>query len=205
MAEAEAQLKAAKASTEAYKLNLDFTKVTSPIDGMVSRYYYTSRQPRQPGFHPADHRRLPGSDLRLLRSRRDDPRAHPQGRSTPARSSAYKDRSEIPVYMGLQGEEGFPHKGTFDFINNVVNPSTGSVSVRGQVRNPKPENGIRLLMPGMFVRIRLPIGQPHPALLVHRSGPGLRPGAEVRLRGGQGKQGPVPPRGDGTVAAGRSA
>jgi multidrug efflux system membrane fusion protein len=68
--------------------------------------------------------------------------------------------------MGLQGETGFPHDGNIDFVNNQVNPSTGSISVRGVFPNPKPQKGVRLLSPGMFVRIRLPIGQPHPALLV---------------------------------------
>ena len=76
------------------------------------------------------------------------------------------DRSDVPILMGLQGEDGFPHKGAFNFINNVVNPSTGTIAVRGVFANPKPEKGARLLVPGMFVRIRLPIGKPHPALLV---------------------------------------
>jgi multidrug efflux system membrane fusion protein len=47
-----------------------------------------------------------------------------------------------------------------------VNPGTGSITVRGVVPNPKPGDGVRLLSPGMFVRVRLPIGQPHDALLV---------------------------------------
>ncbi len=68
--------------------------------------------------------------------------------------------------MGLQGEDGFPHQGTINFVNNQVNPTTGSILVRGVFPNPKPKGGQRLLSPGMFVRIRLPIGQPHPALLV---------------------------------------
>jgi multidrug efflux system membrane fusion protein len=53
-----------------------------------------------------------------------------------------------------------------NFVNNQVNPNTGSITVRGIFTNAKPENGIRLLSPGMFTRIRLPIGQPHAALLV---------------------------------------
>ena len=60
----------------------------------------------------------------------------------------------------------FPAKGHIDFVNNQVNPTTGSILVRGVFENPLPPGGRRLLMPGMFVRIRLPIGQPHPALLV---------------------------------------
>src|SRR5262249_24433327 len=70
------------------------------------------------------------------------------------------------VQMGLQGEDGFPHVGKIDFVNNQVNPTTGSISVRGRFRNPLPDGGVRLLSPGMFVRIRLPLGEEHPALLV---------------------------------------
>ncbi|HEY1377839.1 MAG TPA: efflux transporter periplasmic adaptor subunit, partial [Gemmataceae bacterium] len=70
------------------------------------------------------------------------------------------------VLMGLQGEDGYPHQGTVNFVNNQVNPTTGSISVRGVFPNPKPENGSRVLSPGMFARIRLPIGRPHKALLV---------------------------------------
>src|SRR5262249_14112416 len=68
--------------------------------------------------------------------------------------------------MGLSGEDGFPHEGTINFVNNQVNPATGSITLRGVFPNPQPEGGTRLLSPGMFVRVRLPIGQSHPALLV---------------------------------------
>jgi hypothetical protein len=73
---------------------------------------------------------------------------------------------QIPIYMGLQGEDDFPHKGTVNFVNNQENPTTGSILVRGVFENPLPDQGRRLLTPGMFVRIRLPVGQPHRALLV---------------------------------------
>src|SRR5436305_15161976 len=78
-------------------------------------------------------------------------------------------RPENGVYtlsMGLQGEEGYPHQGTVNFVNNQVNPNTGSLSVRGVFPNPKPDDGSRVLSPGMFARIRLPVGRPHKALLV---------------------------------------
>ena len=163
--EADAQFKAANANTEAYKLNLDFTKVTSPIAGMVSRYYYT------PG-------NLVSQDSTLLTTvvsldpiyvyfdMDETTLVKVRKRINSGQIKRYKDRSDIPVYMGLQGEDGFPHQGSFNFINNVVNPSTGSVSVRAKFDNKKSEKGIRLFMPGMFVRIRFPIGQPHEALLV---------------------------------------
>src|SRR5262249_24342834 len=71
-----------------------------------------------------------------------------------------------PVLMGLEGEDGFPHEGYIDFANNQFNPSTGTIAVRGVFANPKSSKGARLLAPGMFVRVRLPLGGPHPALLV---------------------------------------
>jgi membrane fusion protein, multidrug efflux system len=75
-------------------------------------------------------------------------------------------QGEIPVFIGLEGEEGYPHEGNVNFVNNQVNPGTASITVRGVVQNAKPDKGVRLLSPGMFVRVRLPIGQPHDALLV---------------------------------------
>ena len=75
-------------------------------------------------------------------------------------------KGKIPVLMGLPGEDGYPHEGIIDFVDNQVNPGTASIPVRGVFANPKPKDGVRLMAPGMFVRIRLPIGQPHPALLV---------------------------------------
>jgi multidrug efflux pump subunit AcrA (membrane-fusion protein) len=94
---------------------------------------------------------------------------------------------DLPVLMGLQNEDGFPHKGSINFVNNQVNSTTGSITMRGVFENPRllapgtsasagaaghsgPSAAAgsslthrfipRLLSPGMFVRIRLPIGQP---------------------------------------------
>jgi multidrug efflux system membrane fusion protein len=164
-AEADAALRAAEASLEVYNLNLSFTKVTSPIDGRVSRYYLTLGN-------------LVNQDQTLLTTvvsldpmyayfEIDEPtvlqvrRAINEGKIKPRSSGR-----DIPVLMGLQGEEGFPHQGSIDFFNNQVNPTTGSLSARGLFKNATPVHGVPLLSPGMFVRIRLPIGEPHPALLV---------------------------------------
>jgi multidrug efflux system membrane fusion protein len=162
--QAEAALNAAKASLEVYKLNLKFCSVTSPIDGQVSRYYLTlgnlvnqdqtllttvvSLDPMYAYFDVDEP-----TVLRIRRAIND-------GKIKPVLDG------QVPVLMGLQGEDGFPHTGKINFVNNQVNPSTGSLSYRGVFDNPRPEDGARLLSPGMFVRIRLPIGGPHPALLV---------------------------------------
>lgn len=163
--EAEARVKAYQKNMEVYKLNHEFTRVVSPIDGQVSRYYLTlgnlvnqdqtllttvvSLDPLYAYFE-VDEPTL----LRVRRAVNEGRiKRHPQG-------------AEIPVLMGLQGEDGYPHRGSVNFVDNQVDPTTGSILVRGVFPNPEPPGGIRLLSPGMFVRIRLPIGLPRSALLV---------------------------------------
>jgi multidrug efflux system membrane fusion protein len=163
--QAQALVEASLATVDVYKLNLEFTRVTSPIDGMVSRYFLTpgnlvmQDQTLLTTVVSLDpmHAYFDMDEPTLLRIRRaiNEGKVKPRG----------PDR-DIPLLMGLQGEEGFPHRGSVNFVNNVVNPSTGTIAVRGVFPNPLPPGGRRLLSPGMFVRIRLPIGEPHPALLV---------------------------------------
>lgn len=162
--EADASLKASQASLEVYKLNLSFCRVSSPIDGQVSRYFMTpgnlvnqdqtqlttvvSLDPMYVYFNM--------DEVTLLRIRQ----AIAQGKIKPYQSG------QFPVYLGLQNETGYPHVGTVDFFNNQVDSTTGSITVRGVVQNPQPTAGHRLFSPGMFVRVHLPIGKPYPALLV---------------------------------------
>jgi multidrug efflux system membrane fusion protein len=162
--EAYAAVQAAKASLEIYKLNLNFCTVRSPIGGQVSRYFLTvgnlvnqdqtqltvvvSMDPMYVYFDV--------DETSLLRVRK-------------AINEGLIERyqqGEIPVFLSLEGEDNFPHQGKINFVNNRVNSGTGSITVRGVIANSKPENGIRLFTPGMFVRVRLPIGKPHAALLV---------------------------------------
>jgi multidrug efflux system membrane fusion protein len=162
--EADARVKAYQASTEVYKLNLSFTKVTSPIDGQVSRFYLTTGN-------------LVNQDQTLLTTvvsldpmyayfDMDEPTLLRARRAVNEGRILLPENGVVPVFMGLQGEDGYPHRGEVDFVNNQVNSTTGSIAVRGLFPNPKPETGTRLLSPGMFVRIRLPLGEPHQALLV---------------------------------------
>ena len=162
--EAEAGVDARVANMEQYKLNLDFCQVTSPIDGQVSRYYLTlgnlvnqdqtllttvvSLDPMYAYFD---------LDERTLLKIRD---AINSGKLV-----AHHGK-DFPVLMGLQNEQGYPHEGMINFVNNKVDPFTGTITLRGVFANPLPTGGVRLLSPGMFVRIRIPLGPPHPALLV---------------------------------------
>jgi multidrug efflux system membrane fusion protein len=163
--EAQARVDAYKKSMELYVINHEWTRVLAPIDGQISRYYLTlgnlvdqnqtllttivSVDPMYAYFEMDEP-----TDLRIRRVANE------------GRIKSFKDRKKMPVLMGLQGEEGFPHVGNIDFFNNQFNPTTGSILVRGVFPNPAPAGGQRLLTPGRFVRIRLPIGEPHRAHLV---------------------------------------
>ena len=180
--EAEARVKAYEKSMEISRLSHEFTRVVSPIDGQISRYYLTLGN-------------LVNQDQTLLTTvvsvdpmyvyfEMDEPTlvAHSQGGQRGQDQAARRRACSLPVFMGLQGEDGFPHRGTINFVNNQVNPTTGSILVRGVFSNPLPKGGHRLLSPGMFVRVRLPIGQPYPALLVIDRAIGSDQGQQVRLR-----------------------
>src|SRR5262249_58631677 len=124
-----ARIKPSQASLAVSRLNLDFTKITSQIDGQISRYYLTLGN-------------LVNQDQTLLTTvvsldplyvyfEMDEPtilrirRAINEGKIQRPENGVYT------VLMGLQGEDGYPHRGTVNFVNNQVNPTTGSISVRG--------------------------------------------------------------------------
>jgi multidrug efflux system membrane fusion protein len=163
--EADARVKAFEKARELYKLNHEFTRVVSPIDGQISRYYLTlgnlvnADQTLLTTVVSVDpmHVYFEMDEPTLLRTRR---------LVNERKIKLPQDRTKMPVLMGLQGEDGFPHQGTINFVNNQVNSTTGSILVRGVFPNPEPPGGHRLLSPGMFVRVRLPIGMPHSAVLV---------------------------------------
>src|SRR6056297_1422057 len=66
-----------------------------------------------------------------------------------------------PVYLGLENETGYPHQGRIDYSDIQVDKSTGTVELRGIFQNKK-----RSMLPGMFVRVRLPIKEIPRAVLV---------------------------------------
>jgi multidrug efflux system membrane fusion protein len=163
--QARAQVESAKAAVTTYQLNLEFCRVTSPIDGQVSRYYYTVGN-------------LVNQDSTLLTTVvSTDPiycyfdidsitvdrvkREINEGRFKPLREVGAR-----PLYIGLSGETGFPHRGNLTFVNNRVDPNTQTLTARGVFDNPRPDHGTRLLTPGIFVRVRLPFGEPHQSVLV---------------------------------------
>ncbi len=162
-AEAIASRAAAQATVERAKLDLQYTKVTAPVSGRVSRYFVTVGNLIQAGDQGGGtllttivsvdpmYAYFDVDEYTVLRVRR----MIREGKAKSARDV------ELPVWLGLANEDGHPHQGTVNFVDNQVNPKTGTLRLRAVFPN-KDE----LLSPGYFVRIRVPIGVPHHTLLV---------------------------------------
>lgn len=164
-AEASAAVGSARANRDLAALNLEFTQVTAPISGRISRRLVdagnlvqadvtalTSIVSLDPMYVYFDE-----DERTLLRIRRLIREGKVHSRT----------EAEVPVMAALADEEGFPHKGMIDFSDNQVDPSTGTLRVRAVIPNPANGDGkARVLSPGLFIRIRLPIGNPRKALLV---------------------------------------
>ena len=152
----------ARAALERAKLNLEFCTVTAPIDGRAGLANVTvgnlvSADGKDPlttivstnpvyAYADVDERSL----LRYVRYYQ-------------SKQKGPEDAEEVkvPIELSLQDESGFPHTGYIDFLDNRVDPSTGTIRIRGVFDF---ENG--LLGPGLFVRVRIPAGLPYNAILV---------------------------------------
>ena len=154
-----ADVAAAKAAIEASQLDLEFCTIRSPIDGRASSYGVSvgnlviADQTLLTSVVSIDpmYASFAVDDLTFLRVKE----AAQQGKTH------LRDQAEAPVFLGLANEQGFPHEGTINFADNQLKPSTGTIRVRATFPNAE-----RVLTPGLFARVRVPLSAPHPALLV---------------------------------------
>jgi multidrug efflux system membrane fusion protein len=149
-----AAVRAAEAAVEAARLNLQFTEVRAPIAGHAGRALVTvgnlaqadstllttvvSVDPVQVYFD--------ADEQSYLRYQQDERRNGNTG---------------YPVRVGLAGEQGYPHEGRVDFVDNAVDSGTGTIHVRAVLPNPD-----RVLTPGLFARVQLQGGAGFQATLV---------------------------------------
>lgn len=156
---AAADVIATQAAVNAAKLNLEFTHVTSPIDGRVSRQLVNIGNLVQ-----ADSTRLTtvvSIDPIYAYFSMDELAALNYQRLTRDHKLVSDPEGNVLAYLQLQDETQFPHEGTIDFSDNALDTSTGTLLIRGTFAN---RNGF--LAPGSFVRVRLPSGPKHNALLI---------------------------------------
>lgn len=166
LAIARASILSAKAAVRTAELNLEFTRITSPIDGQVSRTQITEGNLVQPGASEATVLTTVVALNPVYAYFNIDEQALLQYMESAKRSGEglsleQHEAFKIPVEIGLAHEKGFPHTGVLDFTDNKVDSGTGTIRARGVF-----DNSGGFLKPGLFVRVRIPFGRPHQALLV---------------------------------------
>ena len=166
-----AMLDAAKAQLAQAELDLSFCRVTSPVTGRISRRFVdvgelvsgteasATRLTAVASIDPV-YVVFEADERSVILARQ---RAAAKMADTEEQTVEWRNIKElaIPVDVQLVTDEGFPRRGVLDFVDIAVLAGTGTVRCRAVLENPE-----RLLMPGMFVRARLPFGDPRSALLV---------------------------------------
>ncbi len=168
LAEAHGAVKSAEAALSGAELDLEFTKVTAPIGGRISNAKITPGNLVTGGTKDATLLTTIVSLDPLWCWIEVDERSALKYRElhrTGQRVSALF--SEIPAQMGLADQAGFPHAGHMDFVDNQLNPATGSI--RGRAVFP---NADRLMAPGFFARVRIPGSGEYEGMLVKDSAVG---------------------------------
>jgi RND family efflux transporter MFP subunit len=128
-----ANVAADKAMVASRQLDLDYTKVTAPVSGRVSRYVVTVGNLIQSGDQNGGTLLTTIVSVDPIYAYYDVDERTVQRVSQLIREGKVKwaQKTEWPVSLGLATEEGFPHQGTVNFVDNQVNPKTGTLRVRG--------------------------------------------------------------------------
>ena len=157
---AQANLQQAQVNTKIAAVNYGYTNVLAPFDGIVSAHLVSvgelvgAASPTQ----LATIVQLDPIYVNFNVNEQDVLRIREEARR---RGMTPSDLRQLPVEIALQTETGFPHKGKLDYISPTINQSTGTLAVRGVLPNPD-----RILLPGFYVRVRVPLDEQAKALLV---------------------------------------
>jgi len=157
---AQAAVMADEANRDLAKLNLDYTNVIAPFDGRVDRRL------KDPGNLVGAGEDTVLAEINQIRpiyvyftiNERDLLRARQEGNPHDGISPS---KWKMPVFLGLANDEGYPYEGFLDFAAITVDPTTGTLLLRGVF-----ENADYKILPGLFARIRLPVRSDVPAILI---------------------------------------
>lgn len=153
-----------KANVETASINLGYTSVLAPFDGIATNHQVdigalvgVSGPTTLATIVQTDplYVYFTASEPQVLAFRRSNAEA-----GHPVSSTDLTRLSTIPVEIGLQGEEGYPHKGHLDYVSPQIDTATGTLTLRALF-----ENKDEAILPGLFVRVRTPTGSRENALL----------------------------------------
>jgi multidrug efflux system membrane fusion protein len=161
--QARADLSGMQAVAAQARLNLEFTRITAPISGRVGKALVTPGNLVTGGMPVATllttvvsmdpvYVDFEGDENTYLRY---------QGLASTGERQSSRD-AQNPVKVGLANEDGYPHDGHMVFVDNALDPATGTIRARAVMENPT-----HLFTPGLFARVRLLGSGAHSALLIH--------------------------------------
>jgi RND family efflux transporter MFP subunit len=157
-----ASVRAYEAAVETARLNLEWTRVRSPIAGRVGRAEVTAGNLVQAGPPTATLLTNVVSLDPIYAYFEGDEQTYLKYAGLARAGSRPSSRdARNPIYMGLSNEEGFPHQGYVDFVDNQLNPQTGTIRARAVFSNKE-----RRFTPGLFARIKLVGSGRYHAMLV---------------------------------------
>lgn len=152
LANARARVNAAQADVDAAELDLEYTRITAPVDGRAGRALVTRGN-------------LANADQTVLTTVVSVHPLHVYFDSNEAAAassrSLFSREGGTTVRVGLGGDDGLPYRGELDYVDNTVNAGTGTLQYRAVLANP--EGALR---PGQFARVEMPVERLEGALLI---------------------------------------
>jgi len=153
-AAAEANILGAQANIAVAQLNLDYTVVTAPFDGQMGKHLVDPGNVVGGAGQQVVLAEITQLDPIYVEANISSQQALQVRANLDQRRLTLEQIRQIPVEVALSNETGYPHRGTLQYVAPVIDPQTGTLFVRGILRNPD-----RTLVPGIFVKMRLPMGK----------------------------------------------
>ena len=157
---AQSGLQQAQANTKLAQINYGYTNVTAPFDGFVTAHLVSVGE-LVGVSSPTQLAQIVALDPIYVNFNVNEQDVLKVREEARRRGMTVEQLRQLPIEVALQTDTGFPHKGHLDYVSPTLNQSTGTIAVRGILNNPD-----RVLLPGFFVRVRVPFDQQQSALLV---------------------------------------
>lgn len=160
LATAKADLEQANANLTLAQINLSYTQVKAPFDGRMGRHLVDVGNLVGAGA-PTTLATIEQIDPLYVYFTLNEIDVLRVKEAMRQRGVEKAPVGKLPIFVGLQTEEGYPHQGTLDFVDLGLDTSTGVLQLRAQMAN-----GDNVFLPGLFVRVRVPVSQPADGLFV---------------------------------------
>jgi RND family efflux transporter MFP subunit len=151
---AAAELLSAQAQLSIAQVNLSYTEIRAPFDGIVGRHLIDPGNLVGGGGQQAALAEITQLDPIYVIANLSEQTLLKIRQNLSSRRLTLADLHKVPIDVGLSDEQGFPHQGTLEYVAPALDPATGTLLVRGILPNPD-----RVILPGYFVRLRLPMGK----------------------------------------------